>query len=124
MLPSKALRILRSYAEVLGKTAWKALPLPESLLPHDKTAIKEAITVVVKLTEDDESAASALEDAYVHLADFVPDDVVARSREGGPPHGPPQVGPVSTPSRLRLMTEIRNRQEALLDEFRRLRGHS
>jgi hypothetical protein len=124
MLLSKALGILRSYAEVLGRTAWKALPLPESMLPHDKTAIKEAITVVVKLTEDDESAKSALEDAYIHLADFVPDDLATSSREDGSLHDSPQERHLREPSRLRLMTEIRNRQEALLDEFRRLRRRS
>jgi len=119
MLPSRALRILRAYADVLGKTARRMLPLPESLLPHDKTAIKEAITVVVQLTEDDETAASTLEDAYIHLADFVPDDVASKSCVTPESHSAGQGAHLRQSSRI--MTEIRHRQEALLDEFRRLR---
>lgn len=122
MLPSRALRIVRAYAEVLGRTARRILPLPESLLPHDKTAIKEAIRVVVRMTEGDETAAYALEDAYVLLADFVPDDeaaAVSQDREATQPGDAEYEEPERTAPRT--MEEIRRQQEALMDEFRSIR---
>jgi hypothetical protein len=66
--------ILADYGNLLSTTQPSIYGLPESLLPHDKAAIKSAIKCLLESGAIDESKIrNSLIEAYVFLAHFIPD---------------------------------------------------
>lgn len=64
--------IIQKYGKILKNTSKRSYGLPESLLPYDKTIIKNAIKVALTW-EDNEDMRGQLKSGYIALANFIPD---------------------------------------------------
>lgn len=64
--------IIREYGNVLKSSARRTFIIPESILPHSKKVIGNAIRVAL-LMVDDKDMKAQLKSAYISLANFVPD---------------------------------------------------
>lgn len=70
-------RIVNAYGELLARIKQAAYAHPLSLLPHDKEQIRQAIhTLLWELEDADEQIRNSLVQAYVYLAQFIPDSQV------------------------------------------------
>lgn len=70
-----ATKVVGDYGKVLARVAPDVYGLPESLLPHSKRAIREAIvSLLEQLGPDQVEIKEGLRRGYVYLAQFVADD--------------------------------------------------
>ncbi|GAG13326.1 MAG: hypothetical protein GQ545_03940 [Candidatus Aminicenantes bacterium] len=72
--------IIEEYGNVLKGTAKRSFGVPESVLPHSKKVIKNAIRVALLMTDDNE-VREHLKYGYISLANFVSDDEAKRTEE-------------------------------------------
>lgn len=113
-----ATKVVRDYGKVLAEVIPGVHGLPESLLPHSKDQIRNAIAM---LLENLEPAHTALKESlargYVYLAQFVPDvDAAVLGREAGG-QGSGQVDN-SNESAMRLINRIKLDMERALEDLR------
>ncbi len=72
--------IIEEYKKVLKGTAKQTFGVPESMLPHSKKVIKNAIRVALLMT-DEKDVREHLRYGYISLANFIPDDEAQRTEE-------------------------------------------
>jgi hypothetical protein len=123
MNSSEASDILRAYALVLRRVPLFTTALPQSLLPHDKDAIKRAIKMMMSLVGQDEFTVSTLKHAYRSLAFFVPDEeaaVVSRAQNSQTSRTVDHTEPGLIARMMRIRQEICQNQQTLVEEFRGL----
>jgi hypothetical protein len=123
MSSSQASDILRAYALLLRRVPLFTTALPQSLLRHDKHAIKRAIQVTMAFVGGDEATVFTLKDAYRSLAFFVPDEeaaVVAQAQDGKRSKTGDNTGSAFTDRMVRIKEKIREDQQILMEEFQRL----
>lgn len=76
-------KILRDYGRVLGEIEPGCCALPNSFLPHSRTAIREATLHVLRVLDPaDETLRDALIRGFVFLAQFIEDEEALRVAEG------------------------------------------
>jgi hypothetical protein len=79
-----ATKVVGDYGKVLARVAPDVYGLPESLLPHSKPAIREAIvSLLEQLGSDQVEIKEGLRRGYVYLAQFVSDveaEIVSRGQ--------------------------------------------
>lgn len=76
-------KILRDYGRVLGEIEPGCCALPNSFLPHSRTAIREATLHVLQVLDPaDETLRDALIRGFVFLAQFIDDAEAMRVAEG------------------------------------------
>jgi hypothetical protein len=69
-----ATKVLTDYGKVLAQVQPGLHGLPESLLPHSKAQIRNAILMLLENLEPEQTAIKeSLARGYVYLAQFVPD---------------------------------------------------
>ena len=73
-----ATKVLTDYGKVLAQVQPGLHGLPESLLPHSKAQIRNAILMLLENLEPEQTAIKeSLARGYVYLAQFVPDEDAA-----------------------------------------------
>jgi hypothetical protein len=79
-----ATKVLTDYGKVLAHVQPGLHGLPESLLPHSKAQIRNAILMLLENLEPEQTAIKeSLARGYVYLAQFVPDADAALIASGG-----------------------------------------
>jgi len=73
-------KVIKEYREVLDNTAKRSFGVPESMLPHSKKAIKNAIKIALVMV-DDEAQTEQLKISYISLANFIPDMEAKKTAE-------------------------------------------
>ena len=75
--------IVSDYGKLLSTTPPSVYGTSESLLPYDKEQIKIAIqTLILAVDNNDEKIQDGLIQAYVYLAQFIPDDKAELAEKG------------------------------------------
>lgn len=107
-----ATKVVTDYGRVLAQVQPGLHGLPESLLPHSRTQIRDAIRMLLEHLEPEHSALKeSLARGYVYLAQFVPDaDAAAMSRNAKPGAAPDLAA-------MRLMNRIKLDMERALEEL-------
>src|SRR5206468_5227915 len=73
-----ATKVITDYGKVLAKVQPGLHGLPESLLPHSKVQIRNAIFMLLENLEPEHTALKeSLARGYVYLAQFIPDTEAA-----------------------------------------------
>jgi hypothetical protein len=113
-----ATKVVRDYGKVLAEVIPGVHGLPESLLPHSKDQIRNAIAMLLENLEPEHTALKeSLARGYVYLAQFVPDvDAAVLGRESGG-QGSGQVDN-SNESAMRLINRIKLDMERALEDLR------
>ncbi len=112
-----ATKIVSDYGKVLAQVEPGLHGLPESLLPHSRARIRDAIFMLLKNLEPEHSALKeSLARGYVYLAQFVPDDdarILATLSASGAD------GKMANPSEpaVRLISQIKLDMERSLEEI-------
>jgi hypothetical protein len=76
-------RIVNAYGDLLAKLEQVSYAHPLSKLPFEKQQIKQAIqTLLWELDDADDRIRNSLAQAYVYLAQFIPDTEVALLERG------------------------------------------
>ncbi|HST28977.1 MAG TPA: hypothetical protein VLK26_11485 [Rudaea sp.] len=106
-----ATKVVTDYGRVLAQVQPGLHGVPESLLPHSKAQIRDAIVMLLQHLEPEHTALKeSLARGYVYLAQFVPDaDAVMFDKAGG-------AVPNSMPA-MRLMNRIKLDMERALEEL-------
>jgi len=111
-----ATKVVTDYGKVLAQVEPGLHGLPESLLPHSKARIRDAIFMLLENLEPEHSALKeSLARGYVYLAQFVPDadaQIVANfaAESGG------KITASSEPA-MRLINRIKLDMERALEEI-------
>jgi hypothetical protein len=111
-----ATKVVSDYGKVLAQIIPGLHGMPESLLPHSKEQIRNAIFMLLEDLEPEHTALKeSLARGYVYLAQFVPDTdaaVLARSANTG---GVSVDG--KNESAMRLMNQIKLDMERALEDL-------
>lgn len=79
----QAEQIIQDYGKLLGEITSAAYAHPNSLLPHTKDQIKDAIQLLLaELGQDDNNVKNSLIEAYVLLAKFIAEEDAAILEQG------------------------------------------
>src|SRR5690348_13728894 len=113
-----ATKVVTDYGRVLAQVQPGLHGVPESLLPHSKAQIRDAIVMLLENLEPEHTALKeSLARGYVYLAQFVPDaDAAVLGRPSGD-HGSSQVDNGSEPA-MRLINRIKVDMERALEDLR------
>lgn len=110
-----ATKVVRDYGKVLAAVNPGVHGLPESLLPHSKTQIRSAITMLLENLEPEHTALKeSLARGYVYLAQFVPDADAALLGRG---RNAAEVD-ANNESSMRLINRIKLDMERALEDLR------
>ncbi|HEY2396756.1 MAG TPA: hypothetical protein VGH81_12385 [Rudaea sp.] len=114
-----ATRVVRDYGKVLAEVIPGVHGLPESLLPHSKDQIRNAIAMLLENLEPEHTALKeSLARGYVYLAQFVPDaDAAVLGRASGD-RSSPQADSDGGVSAMRLINRIKVDMERALEDLR------
>jgi hypothetical protein len=114
-----ATKVVRDYGKVLAEVIPGVHGLPESLLPHSKDQIRNAIFMLLENLEPEHTALKeSLARGYVYLAQFVPDIDAAVL---GQRNATPAVASSATDnneSAMRLINRIKLDMERALEDLR------
>ena len=114
-----ATKVVRDYGKVLAEVIPGVHGLPESLLPHSKDQIRNAIFMLLENLEPEHTALKeSLARGYVYLAQFVPDIDAAVLEQR---NATPAVASGSTDnneSAKRLINRIKLDMERALEDLR------
>lgn len=124
--PAHAQTVLADYGGVLAHFRDAPYGIPESRLPHPKSAIKQAIhCLLLELDGRNSELSQSLIEGYALLAQFIPDQDVETLhrgqralRSGDPSHA----DWADAASSSRILTAIKLEMETLLQEIRLLAG--
>lgn len=106
-----ATKVVTDYGRVLAQVQPGLHGVPESLLPHSKAQIRDAIVMLLQHLEPEHTALrESLARGYVYLAQFVPD------AEAGALDNSAGTAPNSIPA-MRLMNRIKLDMERALEEL-------
>lgn len=106
-----ATKVVTDYGRVLAQVQPGLHGVPESLLPHSKAQIRDAIVMLLQHLEPEHTALrESLARGYVYLAQFIPDaDAAVLDKSPG-------AAPSSMPA-MRLMNRIKLDMERALEEL-------
>jgi len=108
-----ATKVVSNYGKVLARVQPGLQGMPESLLPHSKTQIRDAILMLLKHVEPEHKAVKeSLARGYVYLAQFVPDSDAALLKPGTNADANPRSEPA-----MRLMNRVKLDMERALEEL-------
>lgn len=80
---NQAEQVVSEYGKLLASIEPSIYGLPESTLPHSKEEIKAAIQVIlINVAKENPQIKDSLVQAYVYLAQFIPDDIAELARNG------------------------------------------
>ncbi|HSE11247.1 MAG TPA: hypothetical protein VLB69_01320 [Rudaea sp.] len=114
-----ATKVVRDYGKVLAEVIPGVHGLPESLLPHSKDQIRNAIFMLLENLEPEHTALKeSLARGYVYLAQFVPDidAAVLEQRNATPAVASGATG--NNESAMRLINRIKLDMERALEDLR------
>lgn len=112
-----ATKVVSDYGKVLAQVQPGLHGLPESLLPHTRSRIRDAIFMLLENLEPEHSALKeSLARGYVYLAQFVPDDDARVLAEFSARGGSGTIGAESEPA-MRLINRIKLDMERALEEL-------
>lgn len=107
-----ATKVVTDYGRVLAQVQPGLHGMPESLLPHSRAQIRDAIRMLLNYVEPEQTALrESLARGYVYLAQFVPDADAAAAEQNANPGMAPDV------SAMRLMNRIKLDMERALEEL-------
>ena len=111
-----ATKVVRDYGKVLAEVIPGVHGLPESLLPHSKDQIRNAIAMLLENLEPEHTALKeSLARGYVYLAQFVPDaDAAMLTRKAGTSDAEADADGVSA---MRLINRIKLDMERALEDL-------
>lgn len=114
-----ATKVVRDYGKVLAEVIPGVHGLPESLLPHSKDQIRNAIFMLLENLEPEHTALKeSLARGYVYLAQFVPDiDAAILERRNAAP-GVASSANAGNESAMRLINRIKLDMERALEDLR------
>ncbi len=116
-----ATKVVTDYGKVLAQVQPGLHGLPESLLPHSKAQIRNAIFMLLENLEPEHTALKeSLARGYVYLAQFVPDADAAVLAKQPAPTGETAKLEVSNEPAMRLMNRIKLDMERALEELHAL----
>jgi hypothetical protein len=111
-----ATKVVSDYGKVLARVQPGLNGLPESLLPHSKAQIRDAIVLLLEHLEPEHTALKeSLARGYVYLAQFVPDADADRLAPGGRLHLT-----TGDEAGMRVLNRIKLDMERALEELRAL----
>ena len=117
-----ATKVITDYGKVLAQVQPGLHGLPESLLPHSKAQIRNAIFMLLENLEPEHTALKeSLARGYVYLAQFIPDDDAAVLARGTP--GTVTLDTNSEPA-MRLINRIKVDMERALEELHAFGGYA
>jgi hypothetical protein len=117
-----ATKVITDYGKVLAKVQPGLHGLPESLLPHSKAQIRNAIFMLLENLEPEHTALKeSLARGYVYLAQFIPDNDAAVLAQGTP--GIVALDANSEPA-MRLINRIKVDMERALEELHAFGGYA
>jgi hypothetical protein len=114
-----ATKVVADYGKVLAQVQPGLHGLPESLLPHSKAQIRNAILMLLENLEPEHTALKeSLARGYVYLAQFVPDaDAAILTAPGVNPTAALAAG--NEPA-MRLLNRIKVDMERALEELQKM----
>ncbi len=117
-----ATKVVADYGKVLAQVQPGLQGLPESLLPHSKLQIRNAIFMLLENLEPEHTALKeSLARGYVYLAQFIPDGVAAVLAQGSAANHN-VLNPSSEPA-MRLINRIKVDMERALEELHAFGGY-
>ena len=118
-----ATKVITDYGKVLAQVQPGLHGLPESLLPHSKAQIRNAIFMLLENLEPEHTALKeSLARGYVYLAQFIPDHDAAVLAAAPPGANPGTLGATSEPA-MRLINRIKLDMERALEELHAFGGY-
>ena len=118
-----ATKVITDYGKVLAQVQPGLHGLPESLLPHSKAQIRNAIFMLLENLEPEHTALKeSLARGYVYLAQFIPDDDAAVLASQAPGTAPTGLSSTSEPA-MRLINRIKLDMERALEELHAFGGY-
>lgn len=118
-----ATKVVTDYGKVLAQVQPGLHGLPESLLPHSKAQIRNAIFMLLENLEPEHTALKeSLARGYVYLAQFVPDADAAVLANTPTPANPTVDLAASSEPAMRLMNRIKLDMERALEELHAFGG--
>jgi hypothetical protein len=113
-----ATKVVADYGKVLAQVQPGLHGLPESLLPHSRAQIRNAIFMLLENLEPEHTALKeSLARGYVYLAQFIPDaDAAVLSKGGFVQDSHTAVDARSEPA-MRLINRIKVDMERALEEL-------
>ncbi|HZP66017.1 MAG TPA: hypothetical protein VFB32_06880 [Rudaea sp.] len=110
-----ATKVVADYGKVLARVQPGLHGLPESLLPHSRSQIRNAIFMLLENLEPEHTALKeSLARGYVYLAQFIPDAEAAVLAQT--PVSPDAGGSANEPA-MRLINRIKVDMERALEEL-------
>jgi len=118
-----ATKVITDYGKVLAQVQPGLHGLPESLLPHSKAQIRNAIFMLLENLEPEHTALKeSLARGYVYLAQFIPDaDATMLARQPAGTDGS-ALSSTSEPA-MRLINRIKLDMERALEELHAFGGY-
>ena len=117
-----ATKVVADYGKVLAQVQPGLQGLPESLLPHSKVQIRNAIFMLLENLEPEHTALKeSLARGYVYLAQFIPDGDAAVLAQGSAANHSP-LNASSEPA-MRLINRIKVDMERALEELHAFGGY-
>ena len=124
---SIATRVAEDFSHVLSSLDRTAYGYPESKLPHSKDRIREALALLLE-NVGDHAVAESLAQAYVYLAQFVPDAdaaLIQRSQDllsGDAQAASDGAGYDDAATAMRKINDIKLAMERAVEEVREIRS--
>ena len=114
-----ATKVVTDYGKVLARVQPGLHGLPESLLPHSKAQIRNAIFMLLENLEPEHTALKeSLARGYVYLAQFVPDIDAAILEQRNATPGVASSANTNNESAMRLINRIKLDMERALEDLR------
>src|SRR5512135_302469 len=114
-----ATKVVRDYGKVLAEVIPGVHGLPESLLPHSKDQIRNAIFMLLENLEPEHTALKeSLARGYVYLAQFVPDIDAAVLEHRNATPAVASGATDNNESAMRLINRIKLDMERALEDLR------
>ena len=113
-----ATKVLTDYGKVLAQVQPGLHGLPESLLPHSKAQIRNAILMLLENLEPEQTAIKeSLARGYVYLAQFIPDEDAALIASSGADISSAITLTTGNESARKLLNRIKVDMERALEEL-------
>ena len=113
-----ATRVVADYGKVLAQVQPGLHGLPESLLPHSRAQIRNAIFMLLENLEPEHTALKeSLARGYVYLAQFIPDSDAAILTHGAFVQDPKAAIDARSEPAMRLINRIKLDMERALEEL-------
>ncbi|MDR3388364.1 MAG: hypothetical protein P4L92_15050 [Rudaea sp.] len=113
-----ATKVVADYGKVLAQVQPGLHGLPESLLPHSREQIRNAIFMLLENLEPEHTALKeSLARGYVYLAQFIPDTDAAILAHGAFVQDPKAAVDARSEPAMRLINRIKLDMERALEEL-------